>query len=201
MSQTYDALPSSPSYQIQPVSAQGAIERLSLKGEKADSQADTISVLAHEDNVADAVAAPMNSTESHSMSTSCEDIRHAVSPEDSPPSQLKGFSFSDWWWEIVSWAIGTLVFFMLLALLGFFKNRSLSSWHSKVSLNAMISALGQLAQSAFAVSLASCLGQLKWDWLRARKSISDIEIFDEASRGPLGSLLLIWEQGFKARTL
>jgi hypothetical protein len=43
------------------------------------------------------------------------------------------------------------------------------------------------------VSLSSGTSQLKWDWFRKTKYKEDIQLFDDASRGPLGSLDLLWK--------
>jgi hypothetical protein len=160
----------------------------------------------HADAAVDVVTAPANPTLAHSMSSSSEpsDIGRALheeTPENSLPNPRKGFSFSDWRWEIASWVVGTFALFVLLILLSIFKTRSLSSWNSKVSINAMVSVLDQSAQSALAVSLASCLAQLKWDWLRTRMNMSNIEILDEACQGPLGCMFLVWERPSSSRSV
>ncbi|OAL55043.1 hypothetical protein IQ07DRAFT_284443 [Pyrenochaeta sp. DS3sAY3a] len=104
------------------------------------------------------------------------------------------FTIKDWWWEIVSWAIGTIALAALLILLTMFHTKETSIWKSRLSMNAIIAALSQTSQSSLAVSLASGISQSKWEWLRSKRQRRDIETFDKASRGPLGSLMLIWEQ-------
>lgn len=64
------------------------------------------------------------------------------------------------------------------------------------SLNAMISALGIIFKSAVVFVVSSCLGQ--WTYIsfaqprRRRRQLFDFVTYDSASRGPLGSLLLLW---------
>ena len=36
------------------------------------------------------------------------------------------------------------------------------------------------------------LGQLKWAWFKSSKSLVDFSVFDKASRGPWGSVLLLF---------
>lgn len=110
-------------------------------------------------------------------------------------------TLKDWRWEVISWALGTAFLLALLLLLALFDNKSTSEWKSKLSINAIASALAQAAQSSLAVSLGSCISQLKWDWFRQGRPTHQLEIFDEASRGPLGSLFLLWEQIFKAKAM
>lgn len=111
------------------------------------------------------------------------------------------FTLFDWWWELLSWMIGTLSLLTMLLLLTFFHNKSTTTWRSKLSINAIVSALAQTSQTSLAVSLSSGIGQLKWDWLRSRRQKRDIDTFDDASRGPLGSLNLIWRQLFGTMSL
>ncbi|OAL48704.1 hypothetical protein IQ07DRAFT_84448 [Pyrenochaeta sp. DS3sAY3a] len=106
------------------------------------------------------------------------------------------FTLSDWWWELLSWMMGTLSLLAMLLLLAFFHNKSVATWRSKLSINSIVSALAQTSQTSLAVSLNSGIGQLKWDWLRTRRQKRDIDTFDCASRGPLGSLGLVWKQLF-----
>lgn len=42
----------------------------------------------------------------------------------------------------------------------------------------------------------SSIGQLKWPWYRARHKTMHLELFDGASRGPMGSTLLLFKLGF-----
>lgn len=61
-----------------------------------------------------------------------------------------------------------------------------------VQLSTVVAALSQAAQSSLMVPVASCIGQLKWPWLQTRQPMSYIHIFDEATRGPNGSVWLLW---------
>jgi len=44
------------------------------------------------------------------------------------------------------------------------------------------------------VPVAECIGQLKWLWLQSPRKLQDIQIFDDSSRGPMGSLRLIFSE-------
>jgi hypothetical protein len=87
--------------------------------------------------------------------------------------------------------LGTAAFAVIVVLLITYRNKRFDSWHSDIQITTIIAALSQLAQSALLVSLAACLGQLKWTWLKDERSAQDLQLFDEASRGPYGSLCLL----------
>jgi hypothetical protein len=105
----------------------------------------------------------------------------------------KGFHLilRNWWWEITTWFLGTTALALIVVLLMVFQGRHSGSWHSRIQITAMISALSQVTQSALTVTLSSAIGQLKWVWLQSPRFAGDLDTFDEASRGPEGSLRLL----------
>jgi hypothetical protein len=97
----------------------------------------------------------------------------------------------EWKWEFATWLLGTGALASLVVLLVVFQGRSLKEWIFGISLAAVVAVLSQVAQSALLVSVSSCIGQLKWDWLRSKRSASDLGKFEEASRGSQGSIMLL----------
>jgi hypothetical protein len=95
---------------------------------------------------------------------------------------------AEWCWEIFTWALGTLAVALMLLIFGIFRNKPYDYWHSSVQMATVIAALSQLAQSALIVSVSACIGQSKWTRLRKRQNTIEVERYDEASRGPGGSL-------------
>jgi hypothetical protein len=60
-------------------------------------------------------------------------------------------------------------------------------------------ALGKIASAALIVPVSEALVQLKWNWFRQSNAIWDFEIFDKASRGPWGAVMLLFRT--KGRSL
>lgn len=65
--------------------------------------------------------------------------------DDSPPAEARGLSsiydryISDsWWFEFLSWLLATVMLLALLIVFGKFDGKSLSQWHSKLTLNTII---------------------------------------------------------------
>ncbi|KAF2730568.1 hypothetical protein EJ04DRAFT_409067, partial [Polyplosphaeria fusca] len=107
-----------------------------------------------------------------------------------------------WRWELFTWVLGTLGFVATLVLLLHFDGRPQSSWKSPIQITTMIAALAQLSQTALLVPISYGIGQLKWSWFRQERTAIDLDRFDLASRGPDGSLRLLWHLKFRpyART-
>ena len=126
---------------------------------------------------------------------------HDHPDEDSASVEARGAShkvslydryISDsWWFEFLSWLLATVMLLALLILLGKFKGKSLSEWHSNLSLNTIIAVISQLVQMVLLVPIASSISQLQWLWYRNRKPLKDISYFQEASTGLMSSLVLL----------
>lgn len=59
--------------------------------------------------------------------------------------------------------------------------------------------LGKVAAAALIVPTSEALGQLKWNWFHKSRAMWDFEIFDKASRGPWGAVMLLFRT--KGRSL
>lgn len=60
-----------------------------------------------------------------------------------------------------------------------------------IILNTLISICVIIFKASILFMTARALSQLKWLWFQERHPLSDIEVFDEASRGAYGSLKLL----------
>lgn len=97
-----------------------------------------------------------------------------------------------WWWEIMAMVLSFACMCAIVVLLTKIDNIPLQSWWLPIQPNSLIAALTTIGKAALMVPAASCISQLKWRhfFLRPR-GLADLELFDEASRGPWGSALLI----------
>ncbi|KAK3347215.1 hypothetical protein B0T25DRAFT_297102 [Lasiosphaeria hispida] len=103
---------------------------------------------------------------------------------------------STWTFEVASLIVAILAVAAIIAVLAFYDNKPLPSWPSSITLNAVIAVLATVATASMSVPLSSGLGQLKWIRFReGRAPLSDMEHFDDASRGALGAINLL----FRAR--
>lgn len=99
---------------------------------------------------------------------------------------------NDWWGEILS----SLLSFVFVAVLAFvlqeFDQKKLSQWPFDLSLNSTVSLLATLAKLALMMPVTECISQLKWLWFTKRgKAVLDLEIYDGASRGPMGCITFL----------
>lgn len=98
-----------------------------------------------------------------------------------------------WLLELISWSLSAACMAGIVVMLFIYKNDPIPNWPLGLTLNAYISVLSKIASAALLLPISEALGQLKWSWFQGdnSKKMWDFEIFDNASRGPWGSLLLL----------
>ncbi|KAE8349839.1 hypothetical protein BDV28DRAFT_52780 [Aspergillus coremiiformis] len=105
-------------------------------------------------------------------------------------------SFDTWSWEILSVIFSILCFIAILVILFIYDGRASPALPHGIRLNTVVSVLATGSKSVLIFIVSAAIGQLKWIWFRKRNQLFDIQLFDDASRGPWGSLILL----FKRRT-
>ncbi|KAF1976745.1 hypothetical protein BU23DRAFT_565431 [Bimuria novae-zelandiae CBS 107.79] len=103
-----------------------------------------------------------------------------------------------WLMEIISWTLSALSMAGIVVVLYHYQHQPLPRWPLGLTLNAYISVLAKVSGAALLLPVSEALGQLKWIWFRVNDSKStqskkmwDFELFDNASRGPWGSFMLL----------
>jgi hypothetical protein len=107
-----------------------------------------------------------------------------------------GNTLKRWLLEILSWLFSAICMAAIIGVLVYLKDESLAKWtlseKTGLTLNTYISISSKMAGAALILPVSEALGQLKWSWfLEHSKQMWDFEIFDNASRGPWGSMLLL----------
>ncbi|KAF2968381.1 hypothetical protein GQX73_g5218 [Xylaria multiplex] len=98
----------------------------------------------------------------------------------------------DWWPELASLALSAIAFIATIVTLYPHDLQPLPHWPYSISVNALISVYVLVFKAAILYAVAAAMGQLKWLWYQKQRVLSDLDIYDQASRGPLGSLKILW---------
>jgi hypothetical protein len=97
-----------------------------------------------------------------------------------------------WWWELASWLVSFSCVTAIFGMLLYYDGKQQPSHVLKgVTLNAFIAVFSGVAKAAMILPVSEAIGQLKWIWVQQEKRLFDILAFDNASRGPWGSLMLL----------
>ncbi|KAI0436476.1 hypothetical protein F4803DRAFT_223442 [Xylaria telfairii] len=103
-----------------------------------------------------------------------------------------------WLFEIGALLISAATLGGIVVTLTLHADRPLPQWPFGITINALVSTLSTISKSALLMALGAAIGQRKWIRLsRGVNPLSDLEVYDEASRGPWGSLSLLRSVGVR----
>ncbi|KAI9656657.1 MAG: hypothetical protein M1831_004567 [Alyxoria varia] len=101
--------------------------------------------------------------------------------------------FSRWGWELLSCLGAVIAILAIYGLLLKYNDKTVPDWPNVITINSLVSIFSTLLKALMLVSIVECLSQLKWLWFESPRSLKDVDTFDQASRGPLGSSKLIFK--------
>ncbi|KAJ5394216.1 uncharacterized protein N7487_011857 [Penicillium crustosum] len=98
-----------------------------------------------------------------------------------------------WWgWDILGLVLALAILIAIIVILRVYDGKQQPSWRW-ISLNTLLSWLSTVGKGCIAFPISAGLSQLKWVWFAQRKRpLSDLRVFDGASRGIYGSAELLW---------
>ncbi|KAM5350587.1 hypothetical protein ACJ41O_007092 [Fusarium nematophilum] len=111
-----------------------------------------------------------------------------------PPS-CWSLALKTWWLEGLSCLFSIAAIVALVVLLQKFDDKPLPIFPLGLTLNTLIALLSTSTRACLILVIEESVSQLKWLWLRRERPLKDFEVFDEASRGPWGSLRLLARTG------
>src|ERR1700744_1282020 len=121
-------------------------------------------------------------------------IRYA--PVQGPSTKRGTFLEDGWPYESIAIVVSFLCTAAIVGILVEMNNQPLSRWPFILSLNATIAVFITAAKSTAILTVASCLSQSKWlHFKKSAPKVHELELFENASRGPWGSLLLLFRVG------
>ena len=97
--------------------------------------------------------------------------------------------FKRWILEITSWITSALCMGAVAGIYAYLNGKSMSGSEQLLT---WANVLVKVAAAALIVPTSEALGQLKWNWFHKSRAMWDFEIFDKASRGPLGAVMLLF---------
>ena len=108
--------------------------------------------------------------------------------------RLKNYAHDWWLFELGALAISYMAMIALVIILKLYENEPVPRWPGHINLNALISVTSTIMKAAIAVPITASISQMKWVWFKERNPIRGMQVFDEASRGPLGALKLLFSK-------
>jgi hypothetical protein len=118
---------------------------------------------------------------------------HTQAP--SPSKSGRWASLDDsWLLECLAMVFSFASFIAIIIILVVYDQKPSPNLSYGLTLNTIVSLLATASRSSLLFAVAAAVGQLKWMWFQRREQpISDMQSFDDATRGPLGSLTLLFQ--------
>lgn len=110
------------------------------------------------------------------------------------PSGTWGRFKADFWmWKLEGLACAISISAMVILIVGAFKYQSskLANWPYRVNVNSVVAWCVMISKTCMLFAVAGCINQLKWRWFQSKHPLAEMNILDEASRGPRGALTLL----------
>ncbi|KAH9204479.1 hypothetical protein DL95DRAFT_116049, partial [Leptodontidium sp. 2 PMI_412] len=84
----------------------------------------------------------------------------------------------------------------IVIVLNHYNGKPSPSWPYEITLNTLVSVFSTLLKALMMMAVAECISQLKWIWFKDPRSLTDLTTFENASRGPWGSVQLLFTLKF-----
>lgn len=100
----------------------------------------------------------------------------------------------EWKWELLACIFSLACMAAIVAILSTFQGKALQDWNLPGGIlpNSVVSIFATLSKSAMLYVLGEGISHLKWIYFQQRgHRVLHMQTFDDASRGPWGSLILI----------
>ncbi|KAI0145775.1 hypothetical protein F4776DRAFT_374757 [Hypoxylon sp. NC0597] len=124
---------------------------------------------------------------------------HKDAAPDSPSPTTKKMSLASiWWLEGISFLLVVVMVGALVGTVQPYQGQPLPRWPYSLSINTIVAFYTEVMRAAMILVLGQCLSQLKWSWFTQPRPLHHMEHYDNASRGPWGSVGLLWAIRLKA---
>ncbi|KAL2832742.1 hypothetical protein BJY01DRAFT_253764 [Aspergillus pseudoustus] len=122
---------------------------------------------------------------------------HEVRSKGTASSSSKRSNILDtWFYEILATVFSVGCFVSIVGILAAFDGKPTPTFAYSLTLNTVISILATASKASLIFMISECTGQLKWLWFYKggdRKPLNGMQLFDSASRGPLGALMVLFQ--------
>lgn len=132
--------------------------------------------------------APLNMAQSGAAEESVP-----LKPSSTTSNRRKSIWLDTWLFESLALVFSVACFVAILGLLSAYNNKVRPEMAYNLSLNAIISILATGCKSSLVLVIGEAMCQLKWLHFKStsKSQLFGMQVFDAASRGPLGSLRIL----------
>ena len=108
-------------------------------------------------------------------------------------SYLRCVATDTWWPETLALAFSSICLVAIAVLLRCFDHKRIPQLGSGLTLNTIVAILAAASKSSLIYAVAGAMGQSKWCSFASKpKRLQDLQNMDDAARGPLGSVTMLF---------
>ncbi|PQE31741.1 Carboxylic ester hydrolase protein [Rutstroemia sp. NJR-2017a WRK4] len=107
-------------------------------------------------------------------------------------SKPKSTIQNTWFIEIISYVFCVISFGVVIVIIKVYNQQPIFNWHG-ISLNTWVSVFTTISEALLMLTVSACLSQ--WNYIsfsQRPRNLLQFDTVDNASRGPKGSLSLLW---------
>lgn len=98
-----------------------------------------------------------------------------------------------WLFELGCCVISVLLLAAIAGILYYYESKPKKEFWGEISLNTIVAFVATLCRAAMVIPIAEGISQLKWNsFASGKRALMDLYTFDQASRGPFGSMMLLF---------
>ncbi|RGP76972.1 hypothetical protein FLONG3_4910 [Fusarium longipes] len=113
--------------------------------------------------------------------------------EEQPRTRQKPKSpVCSWLWEILSILFALALLVATITIPARHNDKVLKKWPYDIGLNTVVAILSTFMRAAMMLVVAELVGQIGWQSLQKPRPVSDLDHFNNASRGIYGAIKLFW---------
>ncbi|CAM1506555.1 Fc.00g061960.m01.CDS01 [Cosmosporella sp. VM-42] len=122
-----------------------------------------------------------------------QDSTTHLTPGYSPENQSQKHVLIVWAAEIAWFCFSLVCLGAIIGVLLAFDHQHQPDWPLGATINSVIAFLATICRVAFTIPVIEGVSQMKWNWYRRKaRPLAHLEVFDKASRGPWGSIRLLF---------
>ncbi|KAL8648051.1 MAG: hypothetical protein Q9226_006159 [Calogaya cf. arnoldii] len=110
----------------------------------------------------------------------------------------------EWMIELIAWLVAATSLASMIILFIHYEDEPLRQWKTQVTPATTVAILSQIGQTAILAPVTACICQSMWLWLDKESRATHqaqhnprlimMQKYDDSSRGPISSLLLLWKR-------
>ncbi|KAI5925168.1 hypothetical protein F4810DRAFT_661303 [Camillea tinctor] len=136
---------------------------------------------------------PTYTTTSLRASSEQNESGQEQTPQKQPySSRRRCHFFGVWSWELFTLGLSFASMSAIIAVLVHFNGQPFPQWPYEITLNTLVALLATILRASMADVICQVISQIKWAWFQRPRPLIHMQEFDQASRGLVGSIRLLF---------